>query len=87
MTVKEIRKEKNPVYYCKRLRLLKYLLDNGFVWREKIPDPMSDTPNYSIWIFDRTPELTAALDEYFAEMGIKKEKLEKGEELDWFCTQ
>ncbi len=54
-----------PYYYCKRLRLLDYLISKGFRAVGTMPDVRN--PNYRVWKFENTPELEQALAEYFAE--------------------
>jgi hypothetical protein len=54
------------LYYCKRLRVLNYLIGRGFMDYEVIPDPTSKK-DYNWFVFKRTPELDAAVAEYFAQ--------------------
>jgi hypothetical protein len=54
-----------PYYYCKRLRLLDYLIRKGFRAVGTMPD--FNNPSYKVWKFENSPELEAALAEYFAE--------------------
>jgi hypothetical protein len=53
-----------PYYYCKRLRLLDYLISKGFRAAGTIPD--ANNPRYKVWRFENSPELERALAEYFA---------------------
>lgn len=57
-------------YYAHRLRTLNYLISKGFTDYEVIPDP-NGKPGYNWFVFDRTPELTAAVEEYFAQFKKK----------------
>lgn len=54
------------IYFVKRLRLLNYLISKGFTNYEVIPDPTSKK-GYNWFMFKRTPELDAAVEEYFAQ--------------------
>lgn len=54
-----------PFYYCKRLRLLDYLIRKGFRAVGTMPD--ANNPRYKVWKFENSPELEKALAEYFAE--------------------
>ena len=56
---------RKPYYYCKRLRLLDYLINKGFRALGTMPD--FNNPRYKVWKFENTPELEAALAKYFAE--------------------
>ena len=58
--------EKKPYYYCKRLRLLEWLLNRGFTPVKKIPDPTN--PKYNWWLFESTADLTAAVNEYIEQV-------------------
>ena len=53
----------NEFYSCKRLRLLQFLMERGFMPESEIPDPTNI--RYKWWIFRNTPELEIAIDEYF----------------------
>lgn len=53
-----------PFYYCKRLRLLDYLIGKGFRAVGAMPD--FNNPKYRVWKFENSPELEKALAEYFA---------------------
>lgn len=52
-------------YYCKRLRLLDYLMEKGFRAVGTLPDVKN--PRYRVWKFENSPELERAVAEYFAE--------------------
>lgn len=54
------------IYFVKRLRLLNYLITKGFKDYEVIPDPTSHK-GYNWFMFKRTPEFDATINEYFAQ--------------------
>lgn len=56
----------NEIYYCKRLRTLNFLISRGFTDYEVILDPTSHK-GYNWFVFKRTPELDAAVEEYFSQ--------------------
>ena len=56
----------NELYFCKRLRTLNWLISKGFTDYEVIPDPTSHK-GYNWFIFKRTPEFDAAVEEYFSQ--------------------
>lgn len=49
-------------YYCKRLRLLEYLKERGFLPIRTEPDIKN--PKYSVWVFENSPELLDNIDGY-----------------------
>ena len=51
-------------FTCKRLRLCGYLIDRGFMPIKTVPD--KHNPVYSVWLFEETPALTAAVIQYFS---------------------
>jgi hypothetical protein len=51
-------------YTCKRLRLLTFLKERGFNDWTTIPD--FNNPKYNMWVTKNSPELEAALEEYFS---------------------
>ena len=51
-------------YTCKRLRLLSFLKQRGFTEWTTIPD--FSNPKYNLWITKNSPQLEAAVDEYFS---------------------
>lgn len=51
-------------YYCKRLRMLEYLRNKGFLPTTTIPD--MNNPRYNIWLFEWTDDFDSAMKEYFA---------------------
>ena len=52
-------------FLCKRLRMYTYLVDRGFSPVQVLPD--ADNPKYRMFLFEETPELTAAVQRYFNE--------------------
>lgn len=54
----------DQLFYVKRLRMLSWFIERGFKDYEVIPDPMS-SKNYNWFVFKRTPEFDAAVEEYF----------------------
>ena len=60
-------RKKPRYYYCKRLRLLDYLVRRGFRALGTMPD--AKNPKYNVWKFEYTPELDKTLREYFAGKG------------------
>lgn len=57
-------------YTCKRLRMLEWLKNKGFKPVKMIPDATND--KYNWWLFEVSPELEKAVDEYFAEIQSKR---------------
>lgn len=51
-------------FRCKKLRLCVYLMDRGFTPYDT--EPNTANPQYSVYLFEETPALTAALVRYFA---------------------
>lgn len=52
-------------YTCKRLRMLTYLRNLGFIPYATVPDYMN--PKFMVWKFKNTPELEQAIDDWFAQ--------------------
>lgn len=50
-------------YLCKRMRMLEYLRNKGFIPEATLPDMQN--PKYYVWRFKNTPELEDAINEYF----------------------
>lgn len=50
-------------YACKRLRLLSFLKERGFMPYETVPDV--NNPKFNVWLFHNSPELREAVEEYF----------------------
>ena len=57
-------------YTCKRLRMLQYLKEQGFIPYLTLPDVQN--PRYNVWKFKNTPELEDAIDRYFDELNNKQ---------------
>lgn len=57
-------------YVCKKMRLLTFLQQKGF----KLIKAQSDRENplYVVWIFEDTPELRSAIEEYYSTGWFKK---------------
>lgn len=51
------------VYICKRLRMVRFLKDKGFLPIKTIPD--KDNPAYNVWMYQNSVELENAIYEYF----------------------
>lgn len=58
-----MKKNQRDYYTCKRLRLLEYLMGNGFVPYAEIPDPTNT--KFKWWLFKISPELNVVIDNYF----------------------
>lgn len=57
--------ERYNTYTCKRMRLLTFLMDKGFMPFVTLPD--KDNPSYRVWKFHYSDELQEALDEWFGQ--------------------
>lgn len=55
-------------YVCKRLRLCRYLMGHGFTPYRVAPD--HDNPRYTVWLFEYTPALAAAIVDYFSQQKL-----------------
>lgn len=51
------------VYICRKLRVLNHLLNAGFEYINQQPDIRN--PKYNVWLFEETPALRAAVEEYY----------------------
>lgn len=51
------------IYVCKRLKMVRFLRDRGFIPFKTLPD--KDNPKYNVWQYYNTPELEDAVTEYF----------------------
>ena len=49
-------------YVCYRPRLCRYLMERGFTPYRTAPDKRN--PRYTVWLFEHTPELAAAVLDY-----------------------
>lgn len=58
-------KHKQEYYTCKRLRLLIFLRNKGFMPEQTVPDVYN--PKYMVWKFRNCPALEDAIDEWFAQ--------------------
>lgn len=59
-------------YVCKRLRLCRYLVEQGFNPYKIVPD--RDNPRYNVWLFDQSEQLTTAILRYFSRNDCNEEK-------------
>lgn len=67
-------------FRCKKLRLCVYLMDRGFVPYSTVPNTAN--PKYSVYLFEETPELTAAVVRYFAVDCYTAQEKNKQKELN-----
>lgn len=51
------------IYFCKRLRMLEFLRNRGFMPFHVMPD--AHNPKYNVFLFTNTPELEDAIEAYF----------------------
>lgn len=56
---------KGAIYWCTRLRMLEWLSGKGFKPMGSAPDRRN--PAFSVWLFQNTPELSAAVSEFFTD--------------------
>lgn len=56
-------------YVCKRMRLYNYLSDKGFVFYKACRDKFN--PEYTVWLYEWSEELEAAVSEYYAEVNAR----------------
>lgn len=59
-------KHQKEYYTCKRMKLLIFLRNKGFIPEQTIPDLYN--PKYLVWRFKNTPELESAIEEYFSQV-------------------
>ena len=59
---------KTEYYYCTRLRVLDFLQKKGFEFVGTAP--YVKNPKYTCWLFPRTPEVLAAVDEYYSTVPV-----------------
>lgn len=59
-------KHQKEYYTCKRMKLLIFLRNKGFIPEQTIPDLYN--PKYLVWRFKNTPELEQAIEEYFSQL-------------------
>ena len=58
------------VYTVKRMRMMNWLCDRGYYPMYAVRD--KDNPNYRVWKYKNSPELEAAIDEYFTWLQNRK---------------
>lgn len=51
------------MYVCSRMKLCSYLLEKGFKYKKTFKDKYN--PKYNCWLFENTPELINAVNEYY----------------------
>lgn len=51
-------------YVCRRPRLCRYLMNCGFAPYQTTAD--RNNPRYTVWLFEHTPGLAAAVLDYFS---------------------
>ena len=51
------------MYVCKKLRLCVFLMQKGFTYLEEREDKFN--PKFKVWIFEQSPELRVAIEEYY----------------------
>lgn len=54
----------SQTFVCERLRLCHYLTKRGFRPYDTVPDKKK--PGYLNWLFEATPELTEAINDWFS---------------------
>ena len=55
-------------YYCKRIRMLEYLIGKGFKPYATLPD--IHNPAYKVWAFEWNDALDEAMNEYFSSVTL-----------------
>lgn len=60
-----------PTFTVKRLRLLQFLVERGFKDYTVVPDPTTNK-NFNWFLFENSPELEAAVNDYFTNYLPKK---------------
>ena len=58
-------------YVCRRPRLCRYLMDCGFAPYRTTAD--RSNRHYTVWLFEHTPALSAAVLDYFSQSDQRKE--------------
>lgn len=53
------------MYVCSRMKLCSYLLEKGFKYKKTFKDKYN--PKYNCWLFENTPELINAVNEYYSQ--------------------
>lgn len=59
----------NQTYVCRRIRLYDFLSKKGFQPINVVADKYDS--NRVVWIYKNTPELEAAIEEYYSEIKVK----------------
>lgn len=59
-------KHQKEYYTCKRMKLLIFLRNKGFIPEQTVPDLYN--PKYLVWRFKNSPELECAIEEYFSQV-------------------
>ena len=54
------------MYVCRRMKLCGFLLNKGFKYIKVVPDKYN--PKYNCWLFDSSPELLNAVEEYYLQI-------------------
>ena len=67
-------------FVCERLRLCNYLIERGFYPVQTMPDRRN--PRFSVFLFEETPELTAAVVQYFSTDCLTAQKKRNGVETN-----
>ena len=52
------------MYVCRRMRLCSFLLSKGFNYVSERPD--RNDARYKVWLFENSPELRLAIEEYYS---------------------
>lgn len=64
-------------FICTKFRLCKYLMDRGFLPYASKPDKFN--PQYRVYLFEETPELTKAVSQYIhTDSWTAKKRNDKG---------
>ena len=68
MTTEYMSPRYGKYFYCTRMRLYYFLYDKGIIPESSIPDKHT---KYTNWMYRTTPELDAALNEYFTDLTVR----------------
>lgn len=68
------------MYVCSKLRLCSYLLSRGFHYISEREDRYN--PKFKVWLFEMTPELRAAVNDYYNSDYFKAYNKEKENQND-----
>lgn len=58
-------------YYCKKSRMLEYLVQHGFEPYRVTRD--YDNPKFRVWVFHNSAELEVVIEKYFEQLAIKNQ--------------